>query len=118
VVVLVAAFVRAMIRTRTFADAMHESIVVMIVWNLVTPWFQSWYAVWLLPLVMIERDTRTIRLVAIYTTLLVVQYALPIDPITNVAIDAWVVIEALAIRRERARLAPDPSSGAATAGRS
>jgi hypothetical protein len=106
VVVLAAAFVRAMIRTSTFIDAMHESIVVMIVWNLVTPWFQPWYAVWLLPLVMIERDARTIRLVAIYTALLVVQYALPIDPITNVAIDAWVVIEALAIRRERPARAP------------
>jgi len=104
VVVLAVAFVRAMIRTSTFSDAMHESIVVMIVWNLVTPWFQPWYAVWLLPLVMIERDARTIRLVAIYTALLVVQYALPIDPITNVAIDAWVVIEALSIRRQDRRV--------------
>jgi len=111
VVVLIAAFVRALVRTRTFGDAIHESITVMIVWNLVTPWFQPWYAAWLLPLVMIERDPRTIRLVAIYTALLVVQYALPIDPITNVAIDAWVVIEALAIRRrpgERTR----PAGGA------
>jgi hypothetical protein len=108
VVVLLAAFVRAMIRTRTFADAIHESITVMIVWNLVTPWFQPWYAAWLLPLVMIERDARTIRLVVIYTALLVVQYALPIDPLTNVAIDAWVVVEALAIRRGR----PAPSTAA------
>lgn len=100
-VVLVSAFVRAMARTRTFDDAIHESITVMIVWNLVTPWFQPWYAVWLLPLAMIERDARTIRLVAIYTALLVVQYALPIDPLTNVAIDAWVIVEALRLRRGR-----------------
>jgi hypothetical protein len=109
VAVLLAAFVRAMLRTRTFTDAIHESLTVMIVWNLVTPWFQPWYAVWLLPLVMIERDARTVRLVAIYTALLVVQYALPIDPLTNVAIDAWVVVEALAIRRGR----PAPSTAAA-----
>jgi len=96
---LVAAFIRAMIRTRTFDDAMHESLVVMIVYNLVTPWFQPWYAVWLIPLMMAERDLRVVRLVAIYTASLVVQYALPIDPITNVAIDVWVVIAALRIRR-------------------
>jgi hypothetical protein len=110
VVALVGAFGRALVRTRTFDDAMHESIVVMIIWNLVTPWFQPWYAVWLLPLVMIERDARTIRLVAIYTALLIVQYALPIDPITNVAIDVWVVVEALRQRSDRLARAPHDDS--------
>jgi alpha-1,6-mannosyltransferase len=106
VAAVIATFARAVYRTRTFDDAMHESVVVLLVWNLVTPWFQPWYAVWLLPLVMIERDRRIIRLVAVYTALLVIQYALPIDPITNVAIDVWVLVEANRIRRHRFAAAP------------
>jgi hypothetical protein len=82
---------RAIPRIRTFEDAAHHSLLVLLVWMLTTSWFQPWYAVWLLPLAMIEPDARLRRIVAIYTALLVVQYALPIDPVTNVAIDAWVV---------------------------
>lgn len=82
---------RALPRVRTFEDAAHHALLILLTWMLTTPWFQPWYAVWLLPLAMIERDARLRRIVAGYTALLVVQYALPVDPVTHVAINAWVV---------------------------
>lgn len=82
---------RALLRVRTVFDVAHEGLVLLLVWCLTTPWFQPWYVTWLLPLTLLERNAGTRRAVALFAALSVAQYLLPIDPITNVAIDALVL---------------------------
>ena len=96
---LAALGVRALFRVRCFEDVVHHSLLVLLAWNLVTPWFQPWYVTWLLPLVLLERDPRLRWTVAVYSALSTAQYILPIDPLTNVAIDAVVFWMLFARRR-------------------
>jgi len=91
---LAALGLRALWFARSFQDVAHEGLVVLIAYNLLTPWFQPWYLLWLLPLALIERDPKWRAVVALYAGLSTLQYAIPIDPITNVAIDAIVAVAA------------------------
>ncbi|MSP62363.1 MAG: DUF2029 domain-containing protein [Myxococcales bacterium] len=79
---------RAALRARTVETMVREGLLLLIVYCLVTPWFQPWYATWILPLAMVDGDPRWRRLCALYTALSIVQYALPIDPVSSVAIHA------------------------------
>ncbi|MFI5301018.1 MAG: polyprenol phosphomannose-dependent alpha 1,6 mannosyltransferase MptB [Polyangiales bacterium] len=91
-VVLSLAALRAASRVRTTTEAIDDALRYFLLFDLVGPWFQPWYATWLLPCAWATRDRGLARLVAIYTTLLLVQYGIPIDPVSNVAIDIVVIV--------------------------
>jgi hypothetical protein len=85
---LLAAFaLRAALCVRTLVDVASGALGFFLLYDLIaSPWFQPWYATWLLPLaLLLGREAR--GLVAGYTVWTVVQYALPIDPVSTVAIN-------------------------------
>ncbi len=80
----------AALKVRDAAGLAHAGIAILLGYFLTTPWFEPWYATWLLPLCLLERDPRWQRLVARYAVLSVVQYALPLDPYTTVLGNLWI----------------------------
>ena len=48
--------VRLIRRTREVDDVMRGSLVFLLAWQLVTPWYQGWYATWLLPFLLVIDD--------------------------------------------------------------
>ena len=68
-------------------------------WNFTVPLFQPWYIVWLLPLAIAEADERWTDLIGAYANLSVLQWAVQLDPLTTVAIDAWVGVRAVRLWR-------------------
>lgn len=97
----------AALKVRDAAGLARAGISILLGYFLTTPWFQPWYATWLLPLSLLERDPRWQRLVARYALLSVVQYALPLDPYTTVAGNAWIAWQGW--RLWRAPAAPSPA---------
>lgn len=85
-------------QVRSAAGVARAGTWVLLGWFLLTPWFQPWYATWLLPLALLEEDPRWQRLVAVYGVLTVVQWAAPLDPVTTVAGNAWVARELFCLR--------------------
>jgi hypothetical protein len=83
--------VRALTRVRTIDDVIREALVLMLAYQLTAPWFQPWYGTWLLPLAVGLRPGRWTAVVAFYAGLLPLQYALPLDPVTSVAVNAAVL---------------------------
>lgn len=88
--ILAAGTLWAAVKVRDAADLAHAGIAIFLGYFLTTPWFEPWYATWLLPLCLLERDPRWQRLVARYAVLSVVQYALPLDPYTTVLGNLWI----------------------------
>ena len=66
---------------------------------LTAPWFQPWYVVWALPFLLVERDPRWRRFVALFAVVSVVQWAAPLDPVTTVAGDGWAAWQLWRLRR-------------------
>jgi hypothetical protein len=60
---------------------------------LTTPWFQPWYVSWALPLLLLEPDPAWRRFVATFAAVAMASWALPLDPVTNVAADAWAAVQ-------------------------
>jgi hypothetical protein len=89
-VVLGAGTLWAAFKVKDAAELAHAGIAIFLGYFLTTPWFQPWYATWLLPLCLLERDPRWQRLVARYAVISVVQYALPLDPYTTVIGNLWI----------------------------
>jgi alpha-1,6-mannosyltransferase len=85
----VLALVWAAWRARDAASVLRGFAVICLVWYLTTPWFQPWYASWIMPLLLVERDARWRRFVALFGILAVAQWILPLDPVSTVAVDAW-----------------------------
>ena len=92
IVLCILLVLRAALRATTVARVLHEGIVVLLAWFVTAPWFQPWYATWLLPLAVCEEDPGLRRIVALYAVLTVVQWAVPLDPVTTVAVNLWVVV--------------------------
>jgi len=85
--------IRAVIRARSAEQVLREGLVFYLLYDLVAaPWFQSWYALWLLPLALAQPDPRWRALVGAYSVLLLVQYGIPLDPVTYVAIDMVTLV--------------------------
>jgi hypothetical protein len=105
---------RAAWRVRTFEDVAHHGLLILLAYDLVTPWFQAWYVVWLLPLALVERDGRLQRVVAIYAALSLLPYALQFEPYANVAVDATVVALLWRMWRAQAQKAPRAAGAART----
>lgn len=88
--VLLASFgIRAALRARSLQQVFRDGLVFFLLYDLIaTPWFQSWYAIWLLPLGLVEPDARWRTLIAVYSVLSLVQYGVPLDPVSYLAINA------------------------------
>jgi hypothetical protein len=114
--VVAAVGVRALVAVRTPADVIEQSLLVLGAYCLVgTPWFHPWYVTWLLPLALVHRDARWRALTALYAAIVTVQYILPLDPLTSVAVDLIVLMRAWTLMRGGGRAtggwapAPRPS---------
>jgi alpha-1,6-mannosyltransferase len=99
-------FVRGACLATDLGAVLHHGLVLFLAYDLTAPWFQPWYATWLLPLAAVEREPALRRTVALYAVLTVVQWAAPLDPVSTVAVNAWT---ALALYRAR-RAPPAPVS--------
>ena len=89
--------ITGVVRTRTVGDAIHYGMLFLLVNDLASlAWFQPWYVLWLFPLALVHPDVRWLRLVATYAALTLVAYVLPIDPVTNVAVDIYIGLRAIA----------------------
>jgi Glycosyltransferase family 87 len=79
---------RGLARARTLDHVFEDSLLILLYYDLLaTPWFLPWYITWTLPLAMAVRDPRLRRLVAIFSSVSLLQYALQIEPFSNAAID-------------------------------
>jgi hypothetical protein len=96
-------------RARTAQDLMRGCLLFLLAWDMTVPPFQTWYIVWLFPFAIVDADRRWLRLVALYGSLSVLQWAVQLDPLTTVCIDGWVVWQAARLLRtdEEAIVAPE-----------
>jgi alpha-1,6-mannosyltransferase len=91
---VIAIATRGVLLARTVDDAIHRTLLVTLAYCVVgTPWFQPWYATWILPLAMVDGDPRWRRLTMIYCAITPIQYLVALDPLTTVAIDLYVLSE-------------------------
>jgi hypothetical protein len=101
-IVVVCLLGRALARARDAPSVIAGGLEVMLGYCLTCAWFQPWYVTWLAPLALAHPDARMRRLVAAYGALALLSYALPIDPVSSVAIDLWVARRWLRIARDPA----------------
>ncbi len=111
---LLASFgIRAALRARSLRQVLRDGLVFFLLYDLIAaPWFQSWYMLWLLPLALAEEDERWRTLIAVYSVLSLVQYGVPLDPVTYLVIDVLV----LRMLYPLLRSAPAPRAAAVEAG--
>jgi hypothetical protein len=84
--------IRAVLRARSLQQVLRDGLVFFLLYDLIAaPWFQSWYMLWLLPLGLAEEDARWRTLIAVYSVLSLVQYGVPLDPVTYLVINAVVL---------------------------
>ena len=84
--------IRAALRARSLRQVLRDGLVFFLLYDLIAaPWFQSWYMLWLLPLGLAQEDARWRWLIAVYSVLLLVQYGLPLDPVTYLVINVVVL---------------------------
>jgi hypothetical protein len=88
-------FVRAAYRATSLDQVVHGSVTLLLGWYLTTPWFQPWYVSWILPLGAAHPDARWRRLLSEYAAITLVQWMVPLDPITTVAGNLYVVLRVL-----------------------
>ena len=82
----------AVLRGRTLEQILHDALIIFLAYCLLAaPWFQPWYVSWLLPLALVERNAELRHTLAIYSVLIVAQYALPADPLSVVAVNLWTL---------------------------
>jgi hypothetical protein len=114
--VLLASFgIRAAIRARSLQQVFRDGLVFFLLYDLIAaPWFQSWYAIWLLPLGLVEPDARWRTLIAVYSVLLLLQYGIPLDPVSYLAINA-IALRMLYQLVGPTRLAQEETTAAAPA---
>lgn len=70
------------LRQRTLAAVVRGSILVLLTHLLTTPWFQNWYACWLLPLCLLEEDPAWRRLLVLVAAMHLCVYGLGITQAT------------------------------------
>ena len=107
--VLVVVAARALLRTRTESGSLRHALIFLFAWALLVPWFQPWYALWLLPLAIAADDPRLTEAVVWFTTLNLVAYVLPIDPASNIMINLFVLAR-LFRKASAAEIAPAESA--------
>jgi len=103
-------FARAALRATELPRLFGDALGLYLAWCLTTPWFQPWYATWLLPLGAADPDPRRRRLIALYGVISVVQWAVPLDPVTTVAGNAFIAWQWLRPRKPVAKDVPAASA--------
>jgi hypothetical protein len=107
--------IRAVLRARSVSQVLRDLLVFYLLYDLVAaPWFQSWYALWLFPLALAQPDARFRTLVATYSVLLLVQYGIALDPVSYLAIDAFVLVMLWRLLRSRAAAAEPVGAASAS----
>jgi hypothetical protein len=85
---LLAVAARAAYRARTVRSTLREALVFLLAYDLVAAaWFQSWYVTWVLPLALVDSDQRVRHAVAVYSVLSLVQYGIPLDPVSYLLVN-------------------------------
>lgn len=90
------------LRARTLDHLFRGCLLFFLVWDLTVPLFQPWYATWLLPFAIADRDPAWQRVIALFCIWSVVQWAVSLDPVTSVLIDAGVIWSAARLLRGHA----------------
>ena len=85
--IMLAAALRAMVRTRNLEDVWRESLFFLLVVLLLAPHFQPWYLTWVLPLAMVSPGGRVAQFVALFSIVFVAQY-----PITGREIGSITIV--------------------------
>ncbi len=106
--VCAAYLLRAAWRSQTVERLAHEYLLFLIALYLTAPWFQPWYVSWALPLLLVEPDARWRRLFATFSVVTVVQWIVPLDPVTTVAGNLWLVWHAWRLREVAPAVAVAP----------
>ncbi len=70
---------RVALRARELEELAHGYLLFLLALYLTAPWFQPWYVAWALPLLLVERDARWRRFLALYSVVTVVQWAAPLE---------------------------------------
>jgi hypothetical protein len=84
--------IRAVLRARTLQQVLRDGLVFFLLYGLIAaPWWQSWYVLWLLPLALADEDDRFRQVIAVYCVLSLVQYGIPLDPVTYLVINLVVL---------------------------
>jgi len=84
--------IRAALRARSLRQVLRDGLVFFLLYDLIAaPWFQSWYVLWLLPLALVEEDARWRNVIAVYCVLSLVQYGIPLDPVTYLVLNVVVL---------------------------
>ena len=94
-----AVFATVAVRARTVHQLIRGGLVFLIAWDMTVPLFQTWYISWLFPLALVDPDARWMRLVSLYGIWSVLQWIVPLDPVTTVALDGWVVWQTVRLLR-------------------
>jgi hypothetical protein len=98
-VVCGAVLVRVGWRTRSLEELARGYLLFLFALYLTAPWFQPWYVCWALPLLLVERDARWRRFVALFAVLSMAQWAAPLDPVTTVLCDLWAAVRIWQLHR-------------------
>ncbi|HEX7624806.1 MAG TPA: hypothetical protein VF400_14615 [Anaeromyxobacteraceae bacterium] len=102
---------RAAWRARTLAEVARGYLLFLFGLYLTAPWFQPWYPCWAMPLLVVEPSPRWRRFVALFGVVTVVQWALPLDPVSTVAADLWAAARLWQLHRGEDRpQAPAPGA--------
>jgi hypothetical protein len=105
-----AALLAAAWRARTLVDLARGWLLFLFALYLTAPWFQPWYVCWAMPVLLVEPSERWRGFVALFAVLTVVQWAVPLDPVTTVIGDAWAAARLWTLHRAgRGAGAPSPA---------
>lgn len=104
------AFLAAAWRPRTVPQVFRGLLLFLLALDMTVPLLQPWYVTWLFPLALVETDPRWQRLIFLYGIGTVMQWTIQLDPLTTVAVNAYVAWRAIRLLREGRR--PEQNLGA------
>jgi hypothetical protein len=90
---------RAAWHARSLETLAHGYALFLVALYLTAPWFQPWYVLWSLPLLLVEPDERWRRLMAAFGVVTMSQWIAALDPFTSVACDAWLAWQVWKLRQ-------------------
>ncbi len=94
-VLLAARAIAVVTAVATVESVFHESLVFLLAYLLVAaPFVLPWYVSWLLPLAAVERDARWRHVVALYSSLSVVEWFADVPPLQALAVNGVVLVVA------------------------
>jgi len=82
------------LHSRSVEELAHRYLLFLLGLFLTVPWFQPWYVIWALPLLLALPDRRWRFFLALFAVVTVSQWAVPLDPVTTVLGDTWAAWQA------------------------